>query len=112
MRRVGVCFVGISIMTGKRYFIYVVIDEDGYIVDNFPNKEMADIIANKYYNMINPPQVFAYDELIRIFELIECQKFIVTEDNFVMGDVCFTNGFVSIGIIEELQHNNLQLKRP
>jgi hypothetical protein len=96
-------------MAGKRYFIYVVIDEFGYIVDNFPKKEMAEVIANKYYAMINPPQVFAFDELIAIFDLLECQKFVVTDDNFVMGDVCFTNGIVSVGIITETKHKDLKL---
>ena len=64
-------------------------------------------MMKKVFEMAAPPQVFAVNELIRIYEMLNCQK--------VIGDIMENsvdleaNGIISVCVIEESKMKNLKV---
>ena len=77
------------------------------MIDTFNDAESARLMMKKVFEMAAPPQVFSVNELIRIYEMLNCQK--------VIGDIMEnsvdleTNGIISVCVIEESKMKNLKV---
>ena len=89
------------------YYLVADLNGEQFLIDTFADAESGQMMMKKVFEMAMPPQVFAINELIRIFEFLNCQR--------VVGDIlenCSdleTNGIISVCVIEESKMKNLKV---
>tara|TARA_B110000285_G_scaffold207369_1_gene246693 strand:- start:383 stop:673 length:291 start_codon:yes stop_codon:yes gene_type:complete len=94
-------------MNSLKYQLIIDVNGDQFLIDSYDNIESAKLMAKKVFEMASPPQVFAMNELIRIYEILNCQK--------VIGDILEnsidleTNGVISVFIIEKNKMEKLNV---
>jgi hypothetical protein len=80
------------------YHTCIDIEGEAYICYTFDNIVWARIMMDKLVNMTSPPEVFSYDDLIKILDLLNFTK--IKLDVLSMAREATTNGFVTVGIIK------------
>ena len=94
-------------MQESKYYLAADLNGEQFLIDTFEDAESAKLMMKKVFEMAMPPQVFAVNELIRIYEFLNCQR--------VVGDIlenCSdleTNGIISVCVIEESKMKNLKV---
>ena len=94
-------------MQESKHYLAIDLNGEQFLIDTFEDYESGQMMMKKVFEMAMPPQVFAVNELIRIYELLNCQR--------VVGDIlenCSdleTNGIISVCVIEESKMKNLKV---
>ena len=94
-------------MQESKHYLVADLNGEQFLIDTFEDAESAKLMMKKVFEMAMPPQVFAVNELIRIYELLNCQR--------VVGEIlenCSdleTNGIISVCVIEESKMKNLKV---
>lgn len=95
-------------MNKTDYHIIVDLDGDQFLIQTFDNLFMAQLMAEKVYAIINPPEVFTMAELVRVYELLNCSR---VEGEIHNKSVWETScGIFSVVVISDLKMNGLLLK--
>lgn len=86
-------------MQESKYYLVIDLNGEQFLIDTFNDAGSAQLMMKKVFEMAAPPQIFAVNELIRIYEFLNCQR--------VVGEIlenCAdleTNGIISVCVIEE-----------